>query len=196
MSRFLSSSLESASPSAASARRRGRSAMRASLASIVHLGAGLLVAAAATAAMAGSKDVSVREQVELAASPARTWDTIKDFDGWQAWHPAFASTEITRGLGNSRGTVRVLTAKDGARFTEELVGFSASSRTVRYRIIDSPAPITEYVSTLQVKPSKVGSTVVWSSHFRVNEGTTEAEAKQAITGIYRLGLDHLAQELN
>ena len=140
--------------------------------------------------------MSVSEKVDLAASPSRTWDTIKDFDGWQTWHPAFAGTEITQGLGNTQGTVRVLTAKDGARFTEELVAYSATSRTVRYRILSSPAPITEYVSTLHVEPHKDGSTVVWSSHFKVNEGTAEADAKKAIAGIYRMGLDHLAMVLN
>lgn len=157
---------------------------------------GLLIVCGAAGALAAGKEVSVSEKVDVAAPPAKTWSTIKDFDGWQEWHPAFARTEITQGLGNAEGTVRVLTAKDGARFTEELVSFSATSRTYRYRIIESPAPISDYVSTLQVKPHKDGSTVVWSSHFKVNPGTPEADAKKAISGIYRVGLDHLAVVLN
>jgi hypothetical protein len=55
-------------------------------------------------------------EVELAASPARTWAVIKDFQRWQTWHPAFATTEITKGGGNTKGTVRVLATKDGAKF--------------------------------------------------------------------------------
>ncbi|HEY3635018.1 MAG TPA: SRPBCC family protein [Caldimonas sp.] len=165
-------------------------------AAIRRLVVGLLVACGAAGTLAGGKEVSVSEKVDVAAPPAKTWNTIKDFDGWQEWHPAFARTEITQGLGNTEGTVRVLTAKDGARFTEELVAFSATSRTYRYRIVESPAPISDYVSTLQVKPHKDGSTVVWSSHFKVNPGTSDAEAKQAITGIYRVGLDHLATVLH
>ena len=165
-------------------------------AGVRRLVAGVLFVCVSTVALAGGKEVSVSERVDVAASPAKTWDTIKDFDGWQAWHPAFASTEITQGLGNTQGTVRVLTAKDGARFTEELVAFSPTSRTYRYRIIESPAPISDYVSTLKVKPHKDGSTVVWSSHFKVNPGTPDADAKKAISGIYRVGLDHLAAVLN
>lgn len=165
-------------------------------AGIRRLVASMLFVCASTAALAGGKEVSVSEKIDLAASPAKTWDTIKDFDGWQAWHPAFASTEIKQGVGNTQGTVRVLTAKDGARFTEELVAFSATSRTYRYRIIESPAPISEYISTLQVKPHKDGSTVVWSSHFKVNPGTPDDDAKKVISGIYRVGLDHLATVLN
>jgi mxaD protein len=160
------------------------------------LGLGVLVVCGASGALAAGKEMSVCERVELAASPSRTWDTIKDFDGWPSWHPAFARTEITRGLGNQRGTVRVLTATDGTRFTEELIAFDTGSRTVRYRMIDAPAPISEYVSTLQVKAHKDGSTVVWSSHFKVDEGAADGDARRAIAGIYRLGLDHLAATLN
>jgi hypothetical protein len=177
------------------AQQPARRATRASLVAIRCIAAALVVCGA-SGALAGDRQVSVSEQVDVAASPTHTWDAIKDFDGWQTWHPAFARTEITQGVGNAHGTVRVLTANDGARFTEELVTYNPTSRLVRYRIIDSPAPITEYVSTLQVKPHKDGSTVVWSSRFKVNEGTTDADAKKAIAGIYRMGLDHLAVVLN
>src|ERR1700747_2522146 len=64
--------------------------------------------------------LSVKEKVELSAPPDKVWDAIKDFDGWQNWHPAIASTEITSGKGNTHGTVRVLTTKDGAKITERL----------------------------------------------------------------------------
>ena len=178
--------------STAAVRSRARGTLRTSLAAIGSVTLALVAACSASSAIAGGREVSVSEKVDLAASPSRTWEAIKDFDGWQAWHPAFADTEITRGVGNMQGTVRVLTAKDGARFTEELVGYSATSRTVRYRILSSPAPITEYVSTLHVEPRRDGSTVVWSSQFKVNAGTAEADAKKAIAGIYRMGLDHLA----
>ena len=110
-------------------RQSSTTADKAGIDSIRSLGVGLLMAGAAAGAQAAGKTVSVTEQVELAAAPAQTWAAIKDFNGWQAWHPAFASTEITKGQGNAKGTVRVLTAKDGARFTEELVSHNAASRT-------------------------------------------------------------------
>jgi mxaD protein len=160
--------------------------------SIRALGLGLLMACAATGAFAVEKAVSVTETVDLAAAPAKTWDTIKDFKGWQAWHPAFASTEIVKGEGNTKGTVRLLTAKDGAKFTEELVSFNAVSRTYRYHIIESPLPISDYVSTLQVKQNKDGSSVVWSSHFKVKDGASDEEIRKVISGVYRAGLDNLA----
>jgi Polyketide cyclase / dehydrase and lipid transport len=157
-------------------------------------GAGLLVAAAAHAAYDddAAKSVTVSEKVQVAASPAKTWDRIQDFMTWQSWHPAFASTQLVKGDGNSKGSIRLLTAKDGAQFTEELVTHDARTHVVEYRILNSPAPVIGYVSTLQVKEDKAGSTVVWSSSFKVKPGTSDADAKKAIAGIYRLGLDNLA----
>jgi Polyketide cyclase / dehydrase and lipid transport len=162
---------------------------------IRSLGLGVLLACAAAGALATGRTVSVTEKVDLAATPAQTWAAIKDFNGWQAWHPAFARTEITKGQGNRKGTVRVLTAKDGAQFTEELLAHDATSRTVQYRITESPLPITGYVSTLEVKGNKGGSSVVWSSHFEVRDGASEDEVKKAIAGVYRTGLDHLESVL-
>lgn len=155
----------------------------------------LALAAAADANAAGQHEISVVETVELGAAAARTWGAIKDFGAWQSWHPAFASTQLTRGDGHSKGTVRVLTTKDGGKFTEELVDFNAAARSYRYRIIDSPAPVTDYVSTIQVQQNLSGSTVVWSSHFKVKAGTSEADAKKLISGVYRAGLDNLASAI-
>jgi hypothetical protein len=50
----------------------------------------------------------------------------------------------------------------------------------------------DYVSTIQVKETPAGSTVVWSSNFNVKPGTSEADAKKLISGVYRAGLDNLA----
>jgi hypothetical protein len=161
------------------------------IASIRFLGLGLLMAGAAASALAAGETLSVSEKIDLAASPSQAWATIKDFNGWQSWHPAFASTKITEGQGNAEGTVRVLTAKDGAKFTEVLVSHNAASRTYRYRITESPLPITGYVSTIEVKPNKGGSSVVWSSNFKVEEGASQDEVKKMIAGVYRAGLDNL-----
>jgi len=161
--------------------------------SIPALGAGLLIAAAATGSPAADNTFSVTESVDLSAPPARTWDAIKDFKGWQAWHPAFAGTVITRGDGNTAGSVRELTTRDGATFVEELVARDAHSRSYQYRIIDSPLPITDYVSRIEVRSGHDGgSTVVWSSRFGVKPGASDAEMRKTIAGVYRAGLDNLA----
>lgn len=159
------------------------------------LGILLALAFATGGALAAGKTLSVTEKVDVAAAPAKTFGTIKDFDGWQNWHPAIASTEITKGKGNAKGTVRVLTTKDGAKITEELLSHSASSMSYKYRITDSPLPVTNYVSTLKVVKAKGGSTVTWSSSFKAKEGSSDDDAKKVIAGVYRAGLDNLAATL-
>jgi len=158
---------------------------------VLALGLGLATTAPVMAQSA-AHSVSVREEVELGVPPARAWDAIRDYLAWPAWHPAFASTKLLSGDGRSKGSVRLLTATDGAQFTEELMRFDAVHHRLKYRILQSPAPVIGYESTLEVKPSKTGSTVVWSSRFQVKDGTPEADARKAIAGIYRLGLDNLA----
>jgi hypothetical protein len=155
----------------------------------VGLGALMAVAAAVPAA---DRTVSVVETVQLAAPASRTWNIINDFATWQSWHPAFASTKMLQGDGHSQGAVRVLMTKDGGKFTEELVAFNAATRSYQYQILESPAPVQDYVSTIQVKETPAGSTVVWSSQFNVKPGTSEADAKKLISGVYRAGLDNLA----
>ena len=163
-------------------------------ASIRAFGVGLLMAGSATGAVAGT--LSVTEEVELRTSPARTWAVISDFQRWQAWHPAFATTKITKGTGNSKGTVRVLATKDGAKFTEELLSHDAAAHSYEYRIIESPLPLSGYVSKIEVKESKSGSRVIWSSSFNVNAGASDEEMKKTIAGVYRAGLDSLKANFN
>jgi hypothetical protein len=160
------------------------------LASLV-LGLAFVFASSAHAQGAGHT-VTVTEQVQLGVAPARAWTAIENFTTWPSWHPAFASTQLVKGDGHSAGSVRLLATKDGAQFTEELISHDAATRSLQYRILASPAPVVGYRSTLAVKPSGKGSTVVWSSEFKVAAGASEADVKKMISGIYRLGLDNLA----
>jgi Polyketide cyclase / dehydrase and lipid transport len=162
---------------------------------IRSLGLGIVIAVLSTPVFSAGKTLSVTQSADLSVPPAKAWETIKNFDGWQSWHPAIASTDIPKGKGNAKGTVRVLTTKDGAKITEELLAHSEKSMTYKYRITDSPLPVTNYVSTIVVRKSKDGSTVVWSSSFNAKEGTPDDEAKKVISGIYTAGLDNLRKML-
>jgi len=159
------------------------------------LGLALALAVLDPSAFAADKSLSVMEKVDLPVSPTKAWETIKDFDGWQNWHPAIGSTEILKGRGNTKGTVRVLNANDGAKFTEELLSHNDKSMTYQYKITESPLPVTNYISTIKVVKAKKGSTVVWSSNFTAKQGTADDEARKMIAGIYTAGLDRLKSTL-
>ncbi|MBS0370718.1 MAG: SRPBCC family protein [Proteobacteria bacterium] len=158
-----------------------------------------LAVAAAAPALAARPELKVKEQIDIAAPPAKVWEVISSFDNL-GWHPAVGSTSLDKGKNNTKGAVRTVTTKDGAKLVEELVAYKAAAHSYTYRIIDSPLPVSGYVSTLTIKPAKGGSHVEWSSTFRRKdekpaEGADDAGARKAVSGIYTSGLDALKKQL-
>ena len=62
--------------------------------------------------------------------------------------------------------------------------------TMKYRITESPLPISNYVSIIKVTPAKGGGSVVaWSSTFKgkaaePKEGEDDASLKKLVSGAY------------
>jgi len=91
--------------------------------------------------------------------------------------------------------VRTLTLGSGESFDEELLKFDDKKMLFHYRIVgDSPFPLTNYTSTMQVKNGKHGMTkVIWQGKFKgkPDSGKTDAEVIDIINGAYKAGLDNL-----
>lgn len=159
------------------------------------LGAALV--GALSPAIAARPTIAVTEQIELAAPPAKAWAAVKDFDSLHKWHPAFSSTELTKGKNNVKGAMRVLTTKDGAKLTEQLLAHSDKAMSMKYRITESPFPIRNYVATVKVAASKGGGSIVtWSSTFKgkdekPKEGEDDASLRKLVSGVYTAGFDNL-----
>ena len=149
------------------------------------------------------KTLTVTKTIEIKADAAKVWATVKDFDSLNKWHPGFAKDVLVKGKNNTRGAVRELTIKDGPSFTEQLLSFNDKAHNYTYRIIDSPLPITDYKSTLTVKPGKDGmTTIVWTGNFkRKNASDTPPEAEsdagvtKLIEGVYDGGLANVKKTL-
>jgi mxaD protein len=156
-----------------------------------------------TALADAPKTLKVVKTVNIQAPVDKVWNTVKDFDSLNKWHPGFAKDEIVKGDGNKPGAVRKLTVKDGPSFTEELLAFDEGTHSYRYRIIESPLPLRDYVSHISVKPDgKGGSKVTWSGTFKrksTSETPPEAEnddaAVKLITSVYEGGLANLKKTL-
>lgn len=159
-----------------------------------------LAMAWAGAALAERPLLHVEETIQVAASPEKTWAAVGRF-GDLGWHPAVASTEITRGKEGRKGAVRSITTKDGGKIVEQLVSRSEGKQALQYRIMTSPLPVADYVSTLKVRKAKEGgSTIVWSADFRRKdenpaEGADDAGAKKVVAGIYTAGLESVRKQL-
>ncbi len=152
-----------------------------------------LALAAATPALAARQPLKVTEHIDISAPPAKVWEAVRDF-GSLAWHPAVGNTTLDKGTKDKRGAVRTVTTKDGAKLVEELLSHQDSTRSLKYRIIDSPLPVSDYVSTLKVKAAKGGSRVEWSSTFK-RKDEKPAEGADNAGGIYTSGLGALKQQL-
>ena len=146
----------------------------------------------------------------------KVWDVISNFDD-MSWHPAMAST--TADNGNNKGSVRVLTLKNGGTITEELKNYKADKMTYKYKITDMSTvktiqhagqgeaipvlPVENYAATLAVKAKGNKSVVTWiATYYRgyVNnnppEELNEAAADAAVTAVLTDGLVHLAQKFD
>lgn len=145
-------------------------------------------AAAALAAFAASPAfaVTVTETTPVTVSADKVWATIGDFCGIAQWHPAVEGCTLSE---NGAKPVRRLELKGGGEIVEELVGRDEAAMTYTYAIIESPLPVSNYISTIQVKSAGAsgGSTIIWTGDFQA-KGASEAEAKTVIDGIYVKGL--------
>lgn len=164
----------------------------------------LAVALAAGGAWAKPpKTLHVTESVQIKAPADKVWDAVKDFDGLNKWHPGFSADELVSGGNGKVGAVRKITVKDGPSFTEKLTAYDAAHHSYRYIIVESPLPITDYASSISVRPGTGGMTkVVWKGSFKrknPSDNPPEAESDAGVTklikGVYRGGLDNLKKTL-
>lgn len=137
--------------------------------------------------------------VEIAAPPAKVWGMIEQFSDL-TWVPPVKSSSATQG--NTVGSVRTLDL-GGPRLMEQLKAYDAKAMTYTYVITSDPAnvkvlPVTDYTSTITVKPSAAGSLVTWTGAFkRADQGDAPAAnmddktATGAISGVYEAGLGGL-----
>ncbi len=161
----------------------------------------LILATASSLAIAhGPSRQKVTEQVTIKAPPAAVWAKLKDFNGLQSWHPAVEKSAATDG--SKAGSVRTLTIKGGGKAVEELESINDEQMTLKYRYKEGTLPVSNYQSTLSVKPADGGSEVEWRGAFYRGfpnndpppELNDEAAVK-AITGIYKSGLENLKKTL-
>ena len=106
------------------------------------------------------------ETVSVNAPPERAWATINKWDALHSWCPAFVKTEIVSS-GTNVGSIRAITLDKGPTFTEELLAVDPAAMTLRYKIVESPLPIVEYVSGMRVvSVGKGTSEIIWTGSYK------------------------------
>ncbi len=143
--------------------------------------AAAIAACCATPAFAAE----VTEATPVNAPPEKVWATIGGFCGIGGWHPLIAQCALSTQGGKP---IRTLTLKGGGTIVEQELGRDDARMAYSYAILESPLPVANYTSTIQVEPSgSSGSKVTWTGVFQP-KGASEAEAKTVIDGIYVKGL--------
>ena len=169
--------------------------MRAVSAFIMMLAASLV---AAPALAHGPTRQKAFETITIKASPDAVWAKVRDFAQLQSWHPAVESSTATNG--SEVGSVRTLKIKGGGEVVESLEAIDDAAKKFTYRAKDGGAlPVTNYSSTLTVKPADGGTTLVeWRGAFYRKymnndppKGEDDEAALSAITGVYKSGLENL-----
>ncbi|GJE46237.1 SRPBCC family protein [Methylobacterium soli] len=134
--------------------------------------------------------LDVQKSLEVAAPPAKVWQTIGDFCGIGTWHPAVEKCTPSEKDGKK---IRTLALKGGGTLVEEQVTRDDKVMSYTYTILEGPLPVSDYKSTIAVAPEGSGSKVTWEGTFNA-KGAPDTVAKDAIEGIYTSGLKAIADK--
>ncbi len=141
----------------------------------------------ATKASKGSKSSRVSSSTHIDVPAERVWELIGQFKALADWHPAVEKSELEQG-----GKMRRLSLVGGGTIVERLERIDDESFKYSYSIVNSPLPVTNYVSELKVvkDDSGKGCRVEWSSEFEP-AGTSASDAEKVIRDFYEAGVKNL-----
>ena len=97
----------------------------------------------------------------------RVWAAVRAFDGVANWNPAVARAALERGIPTETGALRTLSIVDGTVFRETLLAHSDLEWFYTYDIVESPLPVSGYVSTHRFVPITHSNETlgIWESRF-------------------------------
>ena len=123
---------------------------------------------------------------------ARVWAILRDFNGLPIYHPTlFARSEIEGGKSaDTVGCVRSFRTHDGGHLREELLSLSDREHSCVYRILESPLPVTGYVSGCRLYPITEGdrSFIEWWAEWETDPGSNEANTIDLVRNQTFLGI--------
>ena len=118
----------------------------------------------------------------------KTWAAVRAFDGVAAWNPGVEGATLENGAATQVGVVRSLKIADGTIFRETLLTHSDVETFYTYDILESPLPVTGYVSTHRFIPITHGQQTlsIWESWFECAPDNA-AEMEQVVGDTIYIG---------
>ncbi|MGB0506941.1 MAG: SRPBCC family protein [Pikeienuella sp.] len=127
----------------------------------------------------------------------RVWAAVRAFDGVADWNPGVSKAILENGASTATGTIRNLQIPDGTHFRETLLAHSDVEHFYTYDIIESPLPVTDYISTHRFIPitNSQQTLGIWESHFNCAPGVMSEMDRIVGDAIYIGGMTGLNQFL-
>lgn len=135
----------------------------------------------------------VYRSIVLNADIATVWAAVRGFDGVVNWNPGVIAARLEHGSPTEVGAVRALDITDGSTFRETLLEHSDRAHFYTYDIIESPLPVTNYVSTHRFVPITHSNETlgVWECSFDCPPDNAEEMIKVVGDAIYIAGMQGL-----
>jgi NADPH:quinone reductase len=127
--------------------------------------------------------VEVRRSAVIEAPIDRVWNVLRDFGGYDRWHPEVTDCLVENDLdGDVVGCVRHYRLGEEIEFREQLLRHGDSDRSYAYAILDSPLPVFDNVTTITLKPVTDSDRTFlnWSARFRTS--TPRAKELEDLVG--------------
>ena len=122
----------------------------------------------------------------------RVWAVLRDFNGFDRWHPALAESAVERGAPSDKvGCVRRVRLKDGSELREQLLALSDLEQTFSYCLLDTPIPLFNYVAHVRLLPVTDGNRSFWhwESRFTTPPGREQELARLVGDEVYTNGIE-------
>src|SRR6202046_1934135 len=134
----------------------------------------------------------------LNASTDQVWGVLRDFNGFDRWHPALATSAIERSQSADRiGCVRRVKLADGSELREQLLALSDLEQCFSYCLLDTPIPVFNYVAHVRLLPVTDGDRTFWHWESGFTTRPEDAERLTRVVGeeIYQAGFESIRKRL-
>jgi hypothetical protein len=134
----------------------------------------------------------------LEAPCDRVWEVLRDFNGFDRWHPAVATSVIERGQSADKvGCVRRFKLADGSDLREQLLGLSDLEQSFSYCLLDTPIPLFNYVAHVRLLPVTDGDRTFWhwESRFTTRPGDERSLTEMVGEQIFQAGFEAIRKYL-